>query len=188
MNDIEKIKVNLLISNMQDARNNILERVKLRESSLIYYLGAVATILGIFFGNRTNNSAILLIIPFLSLGVTFLISFHNSIMNSLSEFIINEVYVELNKYNVDVPIWDNSNAMSTVTKRASKFRVTGFLFLILFPPLFALSSTVLNLSGYPQIALWAIGVICVLISFIVYWKTVTNRWSFHDEIFEDESD
>ena len=182
----EKDKLDFIFSNIQDARNNILERVKQREISLIFYLGAVSTIVGVAFNNETSNENILLLIPFLSLGITLLISFHNSMMNSLSEYIVNELEPEIRKLGVKTSIWDTSKAMSYVTKRASRFRVSGFLFLILFPPIFSLIMNFSYINVWQILSLWIIGIFCVIISSVIYISTVNKRWKFHSKIFIDE--
>jgi len=184
---INEARINLIKLGIEDSRNNILERVKQRELTLVFYLGAVSTIMGIAFNAEKYNYNLLLLIPFLSIGTTLLVSFHNSMMNSLSEFIVKELEPELKLMSINVPLWDTSIAMSRVSKRASLLRVSGFLFLLLFPPIFSLSINLAFIGEMDSImkSLWVIGLISVIVSILIFGATVSNRWKFHNRVFEN---
>ena len=165
---------------LEDARKNILERVKQRETALIFYLGAVATIIGIALKNNTGDFSLLLVIPFLSLGITLIIAFHNSMMNALSIFITSELEYRLTEKGINTTLWDSSKAMNQIANRATQLRAVGYLFLIMIPPVFALSLTANKFHQPHILALWTIGVFCLVFLFYIFILTLRQRKLFHE--------
>ena len=165
---------------LEDARKNILERVKLRETALIFYLGAVATIIGIALKNDAEDFSLLLVIPFLSLGITLIISFHNSMMNALSFFIANELEYKLTEKGINTTLWDSSKAMNQIANRATRLRAIGYLFLIMIPAIFSLLLTINQLHQSHVLTLWIIGLLCLIFVFYIFNLTLKQRRLFHE--------
>lgn len=60
----------------QTARAEIIQRIVLRDNALVLYLGSIGAILG-FIGGGIMGKEILLVIPFLAVGVTIIIEHHH---------------------------------------------------------------------------------------------------------------
>ena len=51
----------------ESARLELIHRIRLRENILLFYLGAVATLLGVAFGSQPVKLEVLFVIPFIIL-------------------------------------------------------------------------------------------------------------------------
>jgi hypothetical protein len=108
----------------QSLRTELIERVKLRDQILIAYLGAVAALVGVALGpgmlsssqHQTLSllSALLVLVPTLSLGATAMICHHQEIMSVFTKYIA----LELNQWFCSFPIYDRSRARRDFGSRA----------------------------------------------------------------------
>jgi hypothetical protein len=123
----------------QSLRAELVERVKLRDQILITYLGAIAALIGFALGpsaqlNAQHSaisllSALLVLVPVLSLGAASMICHHQEIMSVFTEYIANE----LNQWMCTFPIYDRSEQRRKFGSRAERHILTSQLPLLCGP-------------------------------------------------------
>jgi hypothetical protein len=116
----------------ESARLELIERIKLRDHSLLVYLGVVGTILSAALAMPAKLE-ILLSIPYIALGVAVIISQHNEVIGSLGDFCARELEPFLRNLQPpeDAPQWDNSAALHDYSMQAIKLRSWGHFLLII---------------------------------------------------------
>ena len=82
--------------NYESARNELVQRIQLREQILLFFVGGVATIYSVALGAE-NKLEILLAIPYISFGTAVIISQHNSVIGALGHFCAHELWPFLKK-------------------------------------------------------------------------------------------
>lgn len=188
MNDIDILKLFY-----ESARNELVQRIRLRDSVILLFLAFAGTIFGLALNsNFSNNSeesfTVLLIIPYLSFGATFLLTQHNTVIAQIGEYCSTEIKVELDKLtkpNIFLQ-WDDSNSLKKISKKAIDYRTFGHFILLLIPPITALS---INwkysiCSPFPFGIVWWFGFVIVILSgllilqvHIMRKRIYKKRWS-----------
>ena len=143
----------------------IIERVRLRDNALVLYLGSTSTIFGLALGQITKQE-ILLVLPFLALGVSAIISHHHSNIGAAMLFVENEIEPFLKNIGEDAPVWETSPTRQLYAKRDVNLRFLANLTLISIPPIAGLIFTYkLGLySAFPLKSFWWIGLLITLIT------------------------
>jgi hypothetical protein len=156
----------------ESARDEILMRIRLRDQVFISYLAGVAAIIGIGLGS-TERQAILLLVPFLALGTTFLISQHHEVMAVLASYCVNEIGPALRGLGETTPQWDASATYAEHSLKFIKMRSCGHALLIFIPVAGALAATWKHgfFSAFPLNPLWWAGVLCAGASIFMCAKT-----------------
>ncbi|WP_319403221.1 hypothetical protein [uncultured Anaeromusa sp.] len=105
----------------ESARLELINRINLRNQLLSWYMAVVAAVAGFVFKDITNF-VLLYVIAFFALGVSLIISQHNSIIGCIEKYCALELgpFIE----NEKVHQWDNSIAFK-------KYRKQGFIFVAL---------------------------------------------------------
>jgi len=83
-------------------RSEVVEHIRLRDQSLFLYLGAVAVIMGIGFG-EPGRLDVLMIIPFLGLGASYILNQHDIHIGAICSYLVSELDVFLNEEREKVP-------------------------------------------------------------------------------------
>ena len=84
---LERKDLEMATKGIEMAHNQIPLRVGMRDNVLLAYLAATGVIYGIAFkGDSPYNTNILLLIPFLALGSTIIVSHHNILISALINF------------------------------------------------------------------------------------------------------
>jgi len=124
----------------ESARFELVAHIKLRESILLFYLGIMATLLGVAFSNQNINE-ILLVIPFIALSVSILVSQHHSAIGSLGLYCVEEIgpYIEKLQPPEFAPQWDNSKALLNAANEAMLSRMWAHIIVIMIPTILALA-------------------------------------------------
>lgn len=149
------------------ARSELVARLKLRDQVLLIYLAVVGTIFGIALANM-ERVEILLIIPFISLGCTILVSQHNLVIGTLIEFIGNQIKPEL--LGLSPPEYATFFVCSKVYEhhctRSNRFRLWGHGIIIIIPNLAGLGYNINHAikSPFPMGTLWWFGLVLMIIS------------------------
>jgi hypothetical protein len=149
-------------------RSEIVQRVQLRDNALILYLGSVGTIFGLALGQLAKYE-ILLIIPYLSMGVAAIISHHHSIIGSQISFIADELVPFFKSVNEASPMWEISETRKEYSARDINLRFLANLTLTTIPPIAGLILTY-ELGFYqpfPLGPLWWAGVVITIISIYI---------------------
>ncbi|WP_221076762.1 hypothetical protein [Agarivorans aestuarii] len=157
------------------ARNEIIQRIRLRDYILLVFLGAVSAIFSSVFRSSAEIE-IVLVIPYLTLGAGVLVCQHNSKIGSLAEY----CSVELEKFfhtNLEgslPPQWDNSKSLKEYSKYSITLRSWGHFIILLAPCAPALMLTVEHATGsFPLCVVWWGCLVCC--GFVAWLK----RHSFH---------
>lgn len=176
----------------ESARKELIQRIRLRDRVLLLYLGAVATISGVAIGSRGAQREILLVLPFLTLGIAIIVSQHNALIGAIGHFCVNEIepYLkDLPNYEY-APQWDSSNALEEYSQRAIRFRSWGHTAIMLLPSSASLVVTYQEGINPPtwSTVLWWFGIFCVgSIIFIIY-RTYLWRKNLYERSFDTDTD
>ncbi len=159
------------------ARTELVERIKLREHILLFYIGAVGTALGLAFGKVGIGVEILLALPIVSFSVAILVAQHNSFIGYLGQFCAEELEDFYTKNNIHVPQWDNSNSNKEFDEIAILMRMIGHCAIILIP---AIASLILNIncnvfSSSRLLVVWIVDSILIIISYLFLFMSYKQR-------------
>jgi len=155
--------------------NHNLERGRLRESALILYLGGVGVIFGLAFGESLMME-VLFIIPFLSLGVSYIIAQHHNMIGTLLKYLTDEFIPYYRKEHSEIPFWELSETRHTYADQDITQRFFANLILICGPPITSLFLTHnLEPSNLQTTKIWCISLIATVGSIIVNRKSYKYR-------------
>ncbi len=114
------------------ARAEIIQRFKLRNNVLIFYLGAIGAIFSLGL-SEDKHFKVILIIPYISLAVLLIIVQHNFVIDSIGKFCANEYNYYFTKLKIKkIPQWDNSKEAEKLKKTESLLLFFGHSILILY--------------------------------------------------------
>jgi hypothetical protein len=160
----------------ESARQELIQRIQLRDNVLLVYLGAIGTIFSVSLGT-TVKPEILLVIPYLALGASVIVSQHNAVIGSLGIFLVFEIGPFLQKLKEGAPQWDNSASLHEYSTRAIWMRSFGHFLLIIVPPVAALSINWQSgfYGSFPENPIWWVGVLSTVASIYIiieahYWR------------------
>lgn len=167
------------------ARAEMMERIKLRENIILFYVGAVATLLGVVFGKEGANSAILFVIPLLSLAAAILVSHHNSLIGALGLYCSVELNSSLQASTENKIIqWDESRSLITGSSKAIRSRLIPHLLIISAPAVIALivNHQYLTFAFTWESITWLVGSACFLSSVYYICQSGLDRKANFNEI------
>jgi hypothetical protein len=182
------------------ARWELIQRIEHRDNTLLLFLGAVGAIFAALGTDRFDNK-ILLVIPYLALGVVFITEHHNKMIGLLGRYLKLELEPYYRKIKEYAPQWDGS---SSNLERSTEYPITrkiGHLVLIIGPSAFSL---MLNLGlviswGWvknPKLSLvdqtmeavwrllWLSSGVCILLSGLHICRTDDFRAELYSEYRE----
>ena len=158
-----------IIAFYNTARQEILTRIKLRDNTLLFFIGVSSTIFAIplVFESKSN---LLLAIPYLSLGISLIVAQHNDIIGSLAAY-LNKEFTKVKK-KVGVSHWDDSVCLHDFHKHAMLYRSFGHLTILLLPTGISLYQNKSMVSGTngEKLMFWG----SVLSAFIVISLSVSS--------------
>lgn len=156
------------------ARAELVERIRLRDNIFVFYPAAVGAVFGVALGTADKVETLLLL-PFLGLGVTMLISQHFAVIGALAAYCVLEVGPFLCGLtpSEDAPQWDNSKALADYRDAAILMRTWGHALLIILPSIGALGMNWKHgiCSPSPLSILWWAGVVCLVAAGVVMQRT-----------------
>lgn len=121
----------ILIKHYETVRQEILERIRLRQTVLVLYLGFVGTVLGFAFSPDKNKIGI--VIPFVSFGVAWIIRDHELLLGYLGQWLKTtyDNYLRSNPEFEKYPQWDSSPLIENYAKSVLSARFIGYICLLL---------------------------------------------------------
>lgn len=156
----------------QSVRNELVQRIEHRDKLIVAYLAATAAIFGLAL-SKSASTEILLVIPYLTLGASLLLSLHHNVIGSIREFLEVELYPFLKDIGAGAPQWEDSKTARRQLSVGILQRAVGHVFLMI-PP--AVASLVMNAThmawAFPYGALWWSGAVFTLVSF---WSIVHSH-------------
>lgn len=147
----------------ESASQHFISRYQMRDNVVLVYLAAIGAILGVAFGG-TNMFKVLLAIPFLSLGCSFLIVHHNVMLGALLLFLSDEISSVFEKDKTNIPQFENSKSLKRQFGFALLLRTWSQLLILYLPSIFAL---IMNYSSLYSVNLgdlliWWFSLLCLL--------------------------
>ena len=195
--EIEIIKLYYLSS-----RENIINRIKARDTVLTFFIGAIGVLIGISFDESGSIHEIpLMIIPFITFGTTILTNYHNEYVARIAYYIGNDLEVRIRKVQVDVTEWSSSRAHFGL--RESNYfgsnRNFANAIILLSPTLFVLLITLESFlllisklieSGFCSLQIfesiflwgWIVGFILLILSFVTQISSNKFFKKIYDEL------
>lgn len=158
------------------ARSEIIQRLQLRDNVLLVFLGATGALFGIALGTNANPE-ILLVVPYLTLGATLIISQHHEVIGSLGLFLREELHPALEKMGDAAPEWDTSDALREYHSQAIWMRILAHTILLIIPPLGSLAINWHHrvVSAFPQGLAWWLGALFAGLSVVVLVRSHYQR-------------
>jgi len=151
------------------SRNEILERIRLRDNALLAFLGATGVVFGVA-SSIPPRSEFFLILPYLSLAAALIVTQHDRTIGCICAFITQELDPFLREQSEHAPTWEACNLLRSYSSTAMALRLVSHGILILGPPVFAmiLAWPVTATSRLLQFVWWcAVIVIGISVFFVV---------------------
>lgn len=125
-------------TNRDSARQEVLERIRLRDNALLAYLGASGVVFSLALSKDTS-SLLLLLVPYFSLGTAMIIAQHDAAIGSLCMFLTQELDPFVRELGEWAPTWESSVALFRFARKAIVFRTVSHSMLVVLPALLALA-------------------------------------------------
>lgn len=123
-------KDNFNIASYQSAREEIIQRIKLRDNALKIYLTIIISIFGLVLSCEVNPK-ILFTIPFLGLSFSFIVFQHHLVIRYLSYFLKEE-------FKSPLKHWDNSDIFEKFGKNIIFYRLLSQGVILVLPQILSL--------------------------------------------------
>jgi len=115
----------------ESARQEFVERIRSRDTILF---GSLATLGAVFgYALKEKNAAVLLVVPYLSVGFLGLIFHHHQTIRAITVFIVKDLLPSLDRAGVRWPVWDNSDELFSYLPVSNRMRTTGYALLLNLP-------------------------------------------------------
>jgi hypothetical protein len=176
--------------NYESARNELVQRIQLREQILLFFVGGVATIYSVALGAE-NKLEILLAIPYLSFGTAVIISQHNSVIGALGHFCAREIGPFLRKLEPAeyAPLWESSASLHRYSAKALGMRTLAHIVLIVTPAALGLvmNGDYARFSDLTNGIIWWIGAMGTVLA--LGYLILAHRWrkKLYQEIKWDDA-
>ncbi len=171
-------------TNYESARNELVQRIQLREQVLLFFVGGVATIYSVALG-AASKLEILLAVPYLSFGTAVILSQHNAVIGALGHFCADEIGPFLKKLEPAeyAPLWESSASLHRYSSKVLGMRTLAHLVLIITPAALGL---LLNwhdarFFDLARGTIWWIGATGTAISF---WFLILAHW-WRKKLYEE---
>lgn len=166
----------------KSARNELVERVKLRDQVLLVYLAFVGAISGAALSLH-GSKQIALVLPFLGMGCAILVSQHNSVIGAIIRYTSTDLHGHLLSGHADIPDFVNSSSFRSHSPRSNFFRSVGHAVVILVPEVTGLGINYQHAisSPFPFGPAWWFGLLCVLVSTATIWSAHSGRQKVYRE-------
>ncbi|OOQ70122.1 hypothetical protein C1S86_11165 [Vibrio parahaemolyticus] len=178
------------------ARTELVERIRLRETILLFYITVIATLLGVAY-NKANHHGVLLIIPYISFSIGYLLQHHNTLIGTLGRY-CHSLHISHLVYGFDKPLeqWDNSSILREQSELATSSRFWPQAAILSIPSGFALfvnheryddiveANSLFSTEFIGWAALWLGGVMTFFSVYFLY-ESKAARKSLFNEITEE---
>ena len=159
----------------ESSRDEILERIRLRDNALLAFLGATGLVFGVASGTQPRPQ-FLLMLPYLSLAAAFIVTQHDRTIGCICAFISQELEPFLAEHSEHAPIWETCIFLHRYSATAMNLRFVSHAVLILTPAIVALvwgfsSAT----SGLLRVVWWFATVVTILCLFFLVATHIERR-------------
>jgi len=180
----DQLEIELIKVYYQASRDNIANRLRIRDNSLIYFIVAVSVLFGISFKRGVGFYQMpLLIIPYISFGIAILVNYHNEYIARIVHYLGNDIYEVIRDLDVSINEWSFAHGHLELHKNKwlGADRAVAERIILVTPSIFSLILTInsfiaqvmnlftrSNTTGINQVILlgWIIGFIslCLIIT------------------------
>jgi hypothetical protein len=171
---MDNLENETLLVYYDSARQEMMSRVSLRENSMMLYFGAVGALIA--GAIQANQPMFLMIIPYLSLGISLIMLHHNAIIGALILYCTQELESTIKSKGVSVVQWDNSISRLVSSRSTRHYRFWGDIVLIMGPSFF---SIIYNWdyfgSDMKKLVIISFSVLCSVVAIIFLWKALNIR-------------
>lgn len=122
------------------SRNEVLERIRLRDNTLLAFLGACGVLFGVATAD-THRLPLLVMVPFLGLAAAFIVTQHDRTIGALCAFITQELAPFLQRESEAAPFWESSGYLQRYSSTAMVLRSLSHTILITIPAVISLMWT-----------------------------------------------
>jgi hypothetical protein len=171
----------LIVEYYKSARAELVERVKLRDQVLLVYLGFVGAILGASL--TTNHYRELgIVLPFLGLGGSILVSQHNAVIGALIRYTSNDLALFIPAVPKKIPEFVNSPSFKMHSPYSNFLRSFGHGVIIIIPEIAGLGINYSHAlaSAFPMGPAWWFGAVSTLGSIGVIHHSHQGRKRVYD--------
>ncbi|MCI5117312.1 MAG: hypothetical protein D3913_05010 [Candidatus Electrothrix sp. LOE1_4_5] len=182
---IETKRLELSIKTLEMVHRQIPNRGRMRDHVLLVYMATVGTIYGIA-STGTFHPDIVLVVPFLTLGCTIIVSQHNMLISALINFSLQhskEIQKLINEDEIAYGFYCSSSFQKHLEYTLC-FRTFGHSIILLVPGVIALFS---NNSCESSKWLFAWALICLVVSFVIIVFVTLFRILKDEREFSDKS-
>jgi len=174
-------KAETALKNFELARNELLERLRLRDQVLIVHMGFVGAVLGVALGT-TAHYEVLMVIPFVALAMAFMHGHHHCHLGALTHFCAMEIAPFLGKLGQNAPMFDNSETLYHIAVAATKRRSIGTTILFGVPCLISLTVNWRHAIFFslPLTLVWWLGAVCTVLAV----HEIVRALRFRDALFK----
>lgn len=159
----------------ESSRDEILERIRLRDNALLAFLGATGLVFGVASGTPPRPQ-FLLILPYLSLAAAFIVTQHDRTIGCICAFISQELEPFFAEHSEHAPIWETCIFLHRYSATAMNLRFVSHGVLILTPAIVALvwgfSSAA---GGLLRLVWWCATVVTILCLFFLIATHIERR-------------
>jgi hypothetical protein len=167
--------------NYEKAKDESILRVQIRDQVLLAFLAATGTLFGIALGSA-NAYEVLLIMPYLALGASIIVSQHNSMIGAIGSFIAEETTTFLKeREEEEAPLWENSAALADYSSNMILSRSFGHFILLISPAIAGLAMNHIHIfqSSFPYGPAWWTGMISTTLAIYVLLRSHLFRKKLH---------
>jgi hypothetical protein len=176
-------------TNYDAARAELLTRVRLRDQVLLIYLGFAGAIFGVSLASTgvtlsASNHEILLVLPFLSLGFSILVSQHNAVIGAIILFNTNEINAFLAKHDEGAPEFTSSLSFKGHSPRSNLLRLWGHTIILLVPCIVSLAVNICHVfkPQFPFWTAWWFALACTIGTVLVIFHVHKLRETVYEDI------
>lgn len=166
----------------QAARQEVIERIRLRDNALVMFLGATSVVFGLAVDDKARSSLLLLLIPYLALAASFILAQHDRTIGALCAFITDDLRKFLRGLRADAPMWESSQFLREYTDLSILMRTLSNLILIILPAVLSLAwawSTIRSEGKLIQSVWWGGCAVTVMMTILLV-ATHLDRKSKYD--------
>lgn len=188
----DQLEIELIKVYYQTSRENLANRLRIRDNAIIYFIAASSILFGISFKREVGFCEMpLLIIPFISFGIMILVNYHNEYIARIVHYLGNDIYEEIKRLDISINEWSYAHGHFELRKNEwlGADRAMAEKIILVTPPVFSLiltfnsfSAQVVNLftpsaaTSINQVILWGwiLGFICLCLTITTNGKA--NRF------------
>jgi hypothetical protein len=165
----------ILIDFYKVAKEEMNNRIRLRDSLLAAFVTAIAVVIGFSKAGQQHQPEALYIIPYLCFAFTLLVAYHHLGAHRLGAYCANEVFPNFS-FKVAAPLFEMSSTFKDNRLKAAKMRAVGQSFILVCPGILSLFVNYPDVQGsFPRVLYWWFGLVACLMSLYVIHQAYSEQ-------------